>query len=226
MSKFDSSRLIDLTVGAGPAPLPTEILEIGAKAFVNYNDTGLSLTEISHRSPEATKILTDTKQALVTFLDVPNTHDILFMHGGGSGEFSAVVLNLVAVWVEKRRRIAEKELGVDQPDAILERVRKEARENLRCDYLVTGSWSLKASQEAANLLEPLGGSPVNVAMDARKGRDGKFGGIPAEDEWSLSPTQEYGSAFCYYCDNGMDRSYETSMLGQCPVLDMCATMAD
>ena len=124
------------------------------------------------------------------------------MHGGGSGEFSAVVLNLVAVWVERRRRIAERELGADQTDAILQRVRKEVREDLRCDYLVTGSWSLKASQEAANLLEPLGGSPVNIVTDAREGNGGKFGGIPPEEEWKLSPTSGYGSAFCYYCDNG------------------------
>ena len=103
-------------------------------------------------------------------------------------------MNLVAVWVEKRRRIAEKELGNDS-EAILQRVRKELREDLRLDYLVTGSWSLKASQEAANLLEPLGKECVNVAVDARQ--DGKFGAIPPESSWRLSPK----SAFVYYCDN-------------------------
>ena len=103
-------------------------------------------------------------------------------------------MNLVAVWVEKRRRIAEKELGIDS-EAILQRVRKELREDLRLDFLVTGSWSLKASQEAANLLEPLGKEIVNVAVDARQ--DGKFGAIPPESSWRLSPK----SAFVYYCDN-------------------------
>ena len=103
-------------------------------------------------------------------------------------------MNLVAVWLEKRRRIAEKELGNDS-EAILQRVRKELREDLRLDYLITGSWSLKASQEAANLLEPLGKDFVNVALDARQ--DGKFGAIPPESSWRLSPK----SAFVYYCDN-------------------------
>ena len=117
------------------------------------------------------------------------------MSGGGTGEFSAVVFNMVAVWVEKRRREAEKELGGDE-EAILRRVRKELREDLRLDYLVTGSWSLKASQEAAQLLEPIGRGIVNVATDGR--RDGKFGSIPPEGEWKLSPTN---SAFTYYCDN-------------------------
>lgn len=121
------------------------------------------------------------------------------MHGGGTGEFSAVVYNLVAVWVEKRRRVAEKELGDDKA-AILERVRKEVREELRLDYLVTGSWSLKASQEAAELLEPLGNDLINIVADGRQG-GGKFGSIPHEDTWNLTPTRNCGSAFVYFCSN-------------------------
>ena len=184
--------------GAGPAPLPTPVLEAGAQAFVNFENSGLSLAEISHRSPTATKILADTKEALISLLDIPDNYEVLFMSGGGSGEFSAVVLNLVAVWVERRRRVAEKELGDDQ-EAILQRVRKELREDLRLDYLVTGSWSLKASQEAANLLDPLGGDPVNIVVDARQ--NGKFGAIPPENCWKLSSDHRCESAFVYYCDN-------------------------
>jgi len=188
--------------GAGPAPLPTPVLEAGSKAFLNYEDTGLGLAEISHRSPTAAKILADTTASLVALLDIPDTHSVLFMHGGGSGGFSSTVHNLVAVWVEQRRREAEKELG--DADKVLERVRKQVREELRLDYLVTGSWSLKASQEASRLLEPLGSDLVNVALDARKANDGKFGRIPDEATWKLTPTREQGgkgSAFVYYCDN-------------------------
>ena len=125
------------------------------------------------------------------------------MHGGGSGEFSAVVFNMVAVWVENRRRRAESELNGDS-DKILERVRQEVRRDLRLDYLVTGSWSLKASQEAASLLEPIGKDLVNIALDARKDNGGKFGSIPPEENWKLSPRQRgqgIESAFVYYCDN-------------------------
>ncbi|MCJ1381033.1 Phosphoserine transaminase [Xylographa soralifera] len=189
--------------GAGPAPLPTPVLEAGSKAFLNYQDTGLSLAEISHRSPLATKIVEDTKAALSSLLEIPDSYEVLFLHGGGSGEFSAVVFNMVAVWVERRRRRAEKELGSDEAK-VLERVRREVREELRLDYLVTGSWSLKASQEAANLLEPLGKGFVNVAMDAREASGGKFGTVPEESSWKLTPTRKEGgkgSAFVYYCDN-------------------------
>ena len=182
--------------GAGPAPLPTPILQKGSEAFLNFEQTGLSLVEISHRSPTANKILADAKAALSDLLDIPENYEILFMHGGGSGEFSAVVFNMVAVWVEKRRRRAEAEYNGDT-EKIVERVRREVRDELRLDYLVTGSWSLKASQEAASLLEPLGSDHVNVATDARRENNGKFGTIPSEDSWDLTPS---GGAFVYYCD--------------------------
>ena len=128
------------------------------------------------------------------------------MHGGGSGEFSAVVFNMVAVWVEQRRRLAEKELGSDE-GKILQRVKREISDGgLQLDYIVTGSWSLKASQEATNLLEPLANGQkargfVNIVTDARTSNGGKFGTIPSEDTWNLTPTNEGGSAFVYYCDN-------------------------
>ena len=189
--------------GAGPAPLPTPVLEAGSRAFLNYENTGLSLAEVSHRSPLATKILTDTKSALSQILEIPDTYEILFLHGGGTGQFSAVVFNLVAVWVERRRQRALKELDGDE-EKVLERVRREVREELKLDYLVTGSWSLKASQEAANLLEPLGKGFVNVAVDARQASGGKFTTIPDENTWKLTPTKKdggNGSAFVYFCDN-------------------------
>lgn len=186
--------------GAGPAPLPTPVIEAGGKAFVNYNNTGLGLAEISHRSPTANAVLAEAKSALSTLYDIPEGYEILFMQAGGSGEFSAVVHNLVSVWVERRRREAEKTFGNDE-EKLLERLRKEVTEELKVDYLVTGSWSLKASQEAARLI---GAKYVNVALDARKANNGKFGRIPEEATWSLTPTKKeggMGSAFVYLCDN-------------------------
>lgn len=192
--------------GAGPALLPTPVLEAASQALLNYDSTGLGLAEHSHRSPLANKVLADTKAALKALLDIPDDYDILFMQGGGSGEFSAVVYNLVAVWVERRRRRAEKELSASGPPAdleaqVLERLKKEVAEELKLDYLVTGSWSLKASQEAARLI---GQEHVNIAVDARKSSDGKFGLVPDEKEWGLTPSKgagRSGAAFVYYCDN-------------------------
>jgi phosphoserine aminotransferase len=194
------SREENAYFGAGPAPLPTSVIEAGGKAFVNFNDTGLGLAEISHRSSTANKVLADAKAALTTLYDIPEDYEILFMQAGGTGQFSAAVQNLVSVWVERRRRKAAKDLGEDE-DKIVERLRKEIDEELKLDYLVTGSWSLKASQEASRLI---GAKYVNVAVDAKKANGGKFGKIPNESEWSLTPTKKEGgkgSALVYYCDN-------------------------
>lgn len=195
--------------GAGPAPLPTSVVEAGAKAFVNYNGTGLGLAEISHRSPIANKILEDAKSSLRTLYDIPDNYEILFMQGGGTGQFSAVVQNLVSVYVERRRRQAEEDTIKTNPDAdkalvtdlAALKLRKEVEDNLKVDYIVTGSWSLKASQEATRLL---GSKYVNIAVDAREANGGKFGKIPAENTWKLTPTRKEGgkgSAYVYYCDN-------------------------
>ncbi|EAS37284.3 phosphoserine transaminase [Coccidioides immitis RS] len=184
--------------GAGPAPLPTPVVEGAAKAFVNFNDAGLGLGEISHRSPTANKILAETKEALTTLLDVPDNYEILFMQAGGSGEFSAVVYNLVSVWVERRRR----KINAAPEETLVAELKKQVEEELKLDYLVTGSWSLKASQEAARLL---GEKYVNVAVDARKDNRGKFGKIPSEETWNLTKTKKEGGkaapAFVYFCDN-------------------------
>ncbi|TAQ89275.1 hypothetical protein B7494_g2408 [Chlorociboria aeruginascens] len=185
--------------GAGPASLPTAVLKTAAEALVNYNGIGLGLAELSHRSPEARDIINQTKADLREYLDVPNDYEILFMQGGGSGQFSATVCNMVGFWVEKRRAKIEAYLGAAKEDHVgneeFERAVQDAvAKDLKVDYLVTGSWSLKASQEAVHLL---GDRYVNIAMNAKKINDGKFGKIPNEDSWTLSENP----AMVYYCDN-------------------------
>jgi len=185
--------------GAGPALLPTSVLENAAQALVNYKGTGLGLAEHSHRSQLASNIINETKADLAAYLDIPDDYEVLFMHAGGSGEFSATVYNLVQIWVEKRKQKILKDLGITADkeipeDVIVTELRKAVEEELKIDYLVTGSWSLKASQEAARLLGP---EYVNVAADARQINDGKFGKIPEEKDWKLSKNP----AMVYYCDN-------------------------
>lgn len=179
--------------GAGPALLPTTVLETAAGALVNFNNTGLGLAEHSHRSGMATDILNNAKKDLATYLDIPDDYEVLFMQGGGSGEFSATVYNLVGIWVEKRRQELIKSIGDDEA-AVVKELQKAVEEELKIDYLVTGSWSLKASQEASRLLGP---EYVNVAADGREANGGKFGKIPEEKDWKLSKK----SAMVYYCDN-------------------------
>ncbi|GAB7340853.1 hypothetical protein MBLNU457_7214t1 [Dothideomycetes sp. NU457] len=184
--------------GAGPAPLPTTVLERASQAILNYNNTGIGITEISHRSGDAAAILTSAQNGLRQLLDIPSGdgpdgYQIMFLQGGGSGEFSASVYHMVALWVEKKRlAIAE---TVKDEEEQMNLLRQAVEKEMKIDYLVTGSWSLKASQEAARLV---GGEKINVALDAR--REGKFGQIQDEKEWKLTSDAE-NSAMVYYCDN-------------------------
>ncbi|GMF02277.1 unnamed protein product [[Candida] boidinii] len=65
--------------GAGPALLPTSVLQQAAKDLINYNGLGLGAGEISHRSADATKIINDTKQHLTELLSIPDTHEPLLL---------------------------------------------------------------------------------------------------------------------------------------------------
>lgn len=81
---------------AGPSVLPREVLETAASELVNYRGTGLSVMEMSHRSREFTDIFSCTKSKLKSALSVPDTHEILFLQGGASLQFSMIPLNLTA----------------------------------------------------------------------------------------------------------------------------------
>lgn len=183
--------------GAGPAPLPTAVLEKASQVLLNYNNGGIGITEISHRSGDANAILEHTKSCLRDLYNIPDDYEIIFLQGGGSGEFSASVYHMTSLWVGRRQAQIKKTLGESATeDQIFEKLAEEVKK-MRLDYLVTGSWSLKASQEAARLV---GAANVNVATDARKARDGKFGVIPDEKEWTLTQNKE-DSAMVYFCDN-------------------------
>ncbi len=80
---------------AGPSMLPLEILERAGSEITNYQGSGMSVMEMSHRSKVFLKIFEDTRSRLKKLLNVPDTHEILFLQGGASLQFSMVPLNLI-----------------------------------------------------------------------------------------------------------------------------------
>jgi phosphoserine aminotransferase len=185
--------------GAGPALLPTPVLEDAAKALLNYDGTGLGLAEHSHRSALATNIINEAKADLKTYLDVPDDYEVLFLQGGGSGEFAATAYNLVGAWLAKKQAAVLKKLNENSEDilnnpAVMQELKDAVKNELRLDYIVTGGWSQKAAAEAERLF---GKQQVNVVTDSRKINDGKFGKIAEESTWNLSKD----AAMVYYCDN-------------------------
>ena len=83
------------TFSAGPSMIPAAVLNEAAKGLCNYNNSGFSVMEISHRSPDFEKILSDAESDLRVLLGIPDNYKILFLQGGATTQFSAVPLNLL-----------------------------------------------------------------------------------------------------------------------------------
>ena len=80
---------------AGPSVLPEEVLEIAAGEMLNFRSSGMSVMEMSHRSSVYMEIFAETKANLKRIMNVPDSHEILFLQGGASTQFSMVPLNLM-----------------------------------------------------------------------------------------------------------------------------------
>lgn len=80
---------------AGPSMLPLEALERAGAEITNYQGSGMSVMEMSHRSKTFDKIFVDTKEKLRRLMNVPDEYEILFLQGGASSQFSMVPLNLM-----------------------------------------------------------------------------------------------------------------------------------
>lgn len=81
--------------GAGPGILPHEVLKQSAEGVLNFNGTGLSILEISHRSPEFEAVLNEAVALVKELLNVPEGYSVLFLQGGASTEFALVPYNLL-----------------------------------------------------------------------------------------------------------------------------------
>jgi phosphoserine aminotransferase len=81
--------------GPGPGILPHEVLKQAAAAVIEFNGTGLSLLEVSHRSPEFEAVLDEAVKLVKELLAVPAGYSVLFLQGGASTQFAMVPYNLL-----------------------------------------------------------------------------------------------------------------------------------
>ncbi|KAK5778789.1 O-phospho-L-serine:2-oxoglutarate transaminase PWA37_001318 [Arxiozyma heterogenica] len=175
--------------GAGPAQLPTHVLQQAALDLINYKNLGLGIGEISHRSKDATQVIENSKAHLKELLNIPDTHEVFFMQGGGTTGFSSIATNLETAFVGKNNRVG------------------------KCGYLVTGSWSQKAYEEAARLR-----LPAEKIFDSRDFNDeGKFGSIPDESKWVNNLKEDDDYAYVYLCENETVHGVEWPKLPECIV---------
>lgn len=80
---------------AGPSMLPLPVLEKAASEMICYGDSGMSVMEMSHRSPAYEAIITEAQALLRSLMNIPENYKVLFLQGGASTQFAAVPLNLL-----------------------------------------------------------------------------------------------------------------------------------
>ena len=80
---------------AGPSMLPLQVLEECAKDMLDYKGSGMSVMEMSHRSPVYDEIIKDAEAKLRQLMNIPDNYKVLFLQGGASTQFAAVPLNLM-----------------------------------------------------------------------------------------------------------------------------------
>lgn len=80
---------------AGPSILPAEVFQQAAAAILDFNNTGLSILEFGHRTPEFTAVMEETRGLVRELMKLDSDHEVLFLHGGASTQFMQVPMNLL-----------------------------------------------------------------------------------------------------------------------------------
>jgi phosphoserine aminotransferase len=80
---------------AGPCILPQEVLQQASQAVINFNNSNLSLIEISHRSKDFVAVMDKAIALVKELLNLPEGYSVLFLQGGASTQFLMTVLNLL-----------------------------------------------------------------------------------------------------------------------------------
>jgi len=81
---------------AGPSTMPVWALETAAREMLNWNNSGMSVMEMSHRSKMYIEIFDETVALVRELMHIPEDYEVLFLQGGATGQFAAIPMNLLA----------------------------------------------------------------------------------------------------------------------------------
>ncbi len=109
-------RIMIHNFGAGPCILPQEVLKQASQAIIEFKGTGLSILEISHRTPEFEAVVDETISLVKELMGVPEGYSVILMQGGASLQFAMVPMNLL----DDGQTVAYLETGVWANKAIKE----------------------------------------------------------------------------------------------------------
>ncbi len=80
---------------AGPSVLPKEVLEEASKAILNFNNSGLSILEIGHRTPLFESVMDEARMLVRELMKLDVDHEVLYLHGGATVQFMQIPMNLL-----------------------------------------------------------------------------------------------------------------------------------
>jgi len=80
---------------SGPSILPQSVLEEASRAILNFNDSGLSILEIGHRTPLFGEVLQEAVSSVKKLMGLDDSYEVLFLHGGATTQFMQVPMNLL-----------------------------------------------------------------------------------------------------------------------------------
>ena len=116
MEELEMSRVYNFS--AGPAVLPEEVLREAAEEMLDYNGTGMSVMEMSHRSKAFQEIIETAEADIRKLMNIPDNYKVLFLQGGASQQFAMIPMNLMkngvadyivtGQWAKKAAAEAEK----------------------------------------------------------------------------------------------------------------------
>jgi phosphoserine aminotransferase len=147
---------------AGPSTLPLEVLQQASEEMADWQGSGMSVMEMSHRGKHYMRIRDEAEADLRALLAVPDNFEVLFMQGGGSAQNAIVPLNLI-----------------------------DRGGRRRADYVVAGHWSKKSYGEAQRYgdIAAAASSQSSTEIDGRTYAPWTW--LPATDQWRLRPDAAY-----------------------------------
>ena len=80
---------------AGPSVLPKEVFEQASRAVIDFNNTGLSILEIGHRTPLFQAVMDEARNIVKELMNLDDDHEVLFLHGGATTQFMQVPMNML-----------------------------------------------------------------------------------------------------------------------------------
>ncbi len=92
---LQSAKSVLHNFGAGPSILPKEVIEKASQAIIDFNNTGLSILEIGHRTALFQEVMDEVRGLVRELMSLDDDHEILFLHGGATTQFMQIPMNLL-----------------------------------------------------------------------------------------------------------------------------------